>query len=64
MPSDGSDPCCRPASAPWVTWIFVAMAIGAFVVILIGGIQRYRRMRDEPDDDRDREDTTALASCT
>ena len=42
--------------APWVTWIFVLIAIGAFVVILIGGIQRYRRMRDEPDDRSDKED--------
>lgn len=39
--------------APWVTWIFVAVALGAFLVILISGIRRYRRMRDEPDDDRD-----------
>lgn len=34
---------------PWVTWIFVAVAIGAFLVILIGGIRRYRRM-DRDDD--------------
>jgi hypothetical protein len=36
---------------PWVAWIFAAIAIGAFVVILIGGIRALRRMRDERDDD-------------
>ncbi len=50
--------------APWVTWIFVAIAIGAFVVILIGGIQRYRRMRDEPDDDRERETAKTRARAS
>lgn len=42
-----------PGVAPWVTWIFVAVAIGAFLVILIGGIQRLRRNErrdDEPGD--------------
>lgn len=39
---------------PWVTWIFVAIAIGAFVLILLNGIRRLRdnNRRDDGRDDR------------
>ena len=38
---------------PWIGWVFGAIAIGAFVLILITGIRRLRSMRDDEHDDRD-----------
>ncbi len=40
-----------PEVGPWVTWIFVAIAIGAFVLILINGIRRYRQNERRDDDE-------------
>lgn len=40
-----------PEVQPWIGWVFGAIAVGAFVLILVNGIQRLRRMRDERDDD-------------